>query len=100
MYCGITESTYQDLRKTYELYKIQRLSIDMRRGRPDKDQLSLSDEMMNTLPSTLVPIKGIDIRNYGGLIEGLPSARALFAELMEVESSQVCIGSSSSLNFM
>ncbi|MBW2705753.1 MAG: aminotransferase class I/II-fold pyridoxal phosphate-dependent enzyme, partial [Deltaproteobacteria bacterium] len=42
---------------------------------------------------------GSDCRNYGGL-DGLAEAKALFAELMEVETDEIIIGGNSSLNMM
>ena len=42
---------------------------------------------------------GSDCRNYGGL-DGLPEARALFAEFLEVDPSEVIVGGNSSLAMM
>jgi len=42
---------------------------------------------------------GTDCRNYGGL-DGIPEAKALFAEYMGVEVDEIIIGSNSSLTMM
>ena len=42
---------------------------------------------------------GTDCRNYG-VLDGLPEARALFAELLEVEPAEVIVGGNSSLALM
>jgi DNA-binding transcriptional MocR family regulator len=42
---------------------------------------------------------GFDVRNYG-LLDGIPSCKKLFAELMGVEPKNVIIGPSASLNLM
>jgi hypothetical protein len=39
--------------------------------------------------------RGTDCRNYG-VVEGLPEARTLFAELLEVEPAEVIVGGNSS----
>ncbi|MEI3401687.1 MAG: hypothetical protein V8R51_04985 [Clostridia bacterium] len=52
----------------------------MSRGKPCSEQLSSKYVVLNMKDYT---IDGIDCRNYGGL-EGLPSLRKLFSQLLEV----------------
>ena len=42
---------------------------------------------------------GLDVRNYG-IVDGLPEAKKLFADLMEVKPENVIVAGNSSLNLM
>ncbi len=42
---------------------------------------------------------GIDCRNYGGL-DGIPEAKRLFAQYLEVEPDEIVVGGNASLNIM
>ena len=67
----------------------------MARGKPSPDQLELSLPMLATLaPDSDLTDGGIDCRNYG-CIEGIPSARALFGEMLGVGADNVLIGGES-----
>ncbi len=85
-------------RKRYEELKALALSLDMSRGKPAPEQLDLSDGLLNCISSGVTD-NGLDCRNYGGL-EGIPSARALFAEFLDVPQEAVLIGGNSSLWLM
>lgn len=80
----------------YNDYKAKNLKLDMSRGKPGAEQLDLSMGLYDVDSYT---IDGIDTRNYG-IIDGIPSCRKLFAELMDVEDKNVIIGPSASLNLM
>lgn len=88
-------------RKKYEEFKAQNLKLDMSRGKPCSEQLEISMGMMDVLSSKdiLKASDGIDCRNYGGL-DGIPEAKQLFAEMLEVAPSEVIVGGNSSLNMM
>lgn len=90
-----------ELVSTYEGYKAQGLSLDMSRGKPGKDQLDLSNDVNSVLvaDSDYKCENGMDVRNYG-ILDGIPEAKRLFAELLEVESKNVIVCGSSSLNIM
>ncbi len=76
------------------------LNLDMTRGKPCPEQVDLSKSMFDVLTSSSdLYDDGIDAGNYGCL-EGLDSARALFAEMLEVPKKNVYVGGSSSLNIM
>lgn len=96
----MNENELLDLKKvldqSYQDFKSQNLKLDMSRGKPCKEQLDLS---MSILDMKDYSIDGIDCRNYGGL-EGLPSLRKLFAQLLEVNENNVIIGGTSSLTLM
>lgn len=89
-----------DLKKVldqrYQDFKSQNLKLDMSRGKPCKEQLDLS---MSILDMKDYSVDGIDCRNYG-VLEGLPSLRKLFAQLLEVNENNVIIGGTSSLTLM
>ena len=87
-----------ELREAYTQAKRQNLALDMSRGKPGADQLALSDALNDAVLVT--PPKsagGVDCRNYG-VLDGIPEARALFAELMGVPAEQVIACGNSSLN--
>lgn len=83
-----------DLR--YQEFKKQKLKLDMSRGKPCSEQLDLS---MSILDIKQYSIDNIDCRNYG-VLEGLPSIRKLFAQLLEVNEKNIIIGGTSSLTLM
>lgn len=89
------------LKIKYEKYKSENLKLDMSRGKPCPEQLDLSMGMMDALTSRDIckTENGIDCRNYG-LLEGIPEARALFSEILEVPAANVIVGGNSSLNMM
>ena len=88
----------EPLRRDLELQRTNRLSLDLTRGKPAPDQLDLSAELDLPLDSYLAS-DGTDARNYGAL-RGLPEARALGAELLEIEPSRVFAAGNSSLFLM
>ena len=71
----------------------------MTRGKPCPEQLDLSLGLLDCLGRDYKAADGTDCRNYG-VLEGLPEARALFAELLEVEPAEVIVGGNSSLALM
>ncbi len=77
------------------------LKLDMSRGKPCAEQLDLSMGMLDALSSAdiLDTETGTDTRNYG-LLEGIPEARRMFAELLGVSAAEVFVGGNSSLNLM
>lgn len=84
----------------YEDILAQNIKIDISRGKPCKEQLDISMEMLNMINSVDdLPKEGADIRNYGG-IEGIPEMRELFAEMLGVKAQNVIVGGNSSLNMM
>jgi DNA-binding transcriptional MocR family regulator len=74
------------------------LELDLTRGKPSKAQLDLSDELLS-LPHGATDAAGVDTRNYGGLA-GIVELRAMFAELLGIDTEQIVAGGSSSLMMM
>lgn len=102
VYEGYSKEQLKDLLKQVERefqeYKQKNLNLDMSRGKPCKEQLDLADGLYDNI-GPLTSDSGIDCRNYGG-VEGLPEARKLFAELLDVKEDELIIGGNSSLNLM
>ncbi|MFU8817697.1 MAG: aminotransferase, partial [Pseudomonadales bacterium] len=82
-----------------ELQKGNRIKLDLTRGKPAPDQLALSDPMETVLAGKFIASDGSDTRNYGGL-RGLPEARALGAELLDIDAGRVICWGNSSLALM
>ncbi len=95
------EDEYKSLLKEYGNAKGKGLNLNMARGKPGNEQLEISVHMLDIVnsSSTCKSMDGTDCRNYG-LLEGLPSCRKLFAEILEVEPDMVMVGGNSSLNMM
>ncbi|SFL49917.1 DNA-binding transcriptional regulator, MocR family, contains an aminotransferase domain [Paenibacillus sp. 1_12] len=89
------------LQEQYDSYKERKLKLDMSRGKPSPEQLDLSMPMLDTVKSDdlLKAVDGTDLRNYGG-IDGVFEAKALFSQLLEVDTKEIIIGGNSSLNMM
>ncbi len=88
-----------ELKKEYESYKAKNLKLNMARGKPSDTQLDLSVGMLNILNGDYIASDGTDVRNYG-LLEGIPEARELFADILGTTADNVIIGGNSSLNIM
>ncbi len=92
---------FKTLKKQYEEYKAKGLKLDMSRGKPAPSQLELTEDMLTVMKSSkdCFAENGLDCRNYGGL-DGIPEAKAMFADTLGVEAKNVIIGGNSSLNMM
>ncbi|MCL2069043.1 MAG: aminotransferase [Oscillospiraceae bacterium] len=88
-----------ELSDRYEAAKSRKLNLNMSRGVPSPEQLSLSAAMFDMPSSVVESVNGADCRNYG-VPEGIPEARRLMADIMELDAAQVFIGGGSSLNLM
>jgi aspartate/methionine/tyrosine aminotransferase len=94
-------SLQASLQHQYEGFKSKNLKLDMSRGKPGADQLDLSLEVLDCINSSesCKSEGGADCRNYG-LLDGIPEAKKLFADMLEVSPSEIIIGGNSSLNMM
>lgn len=86
----------QLLLNRYNEFKDMGLNLDMSRGKPGKDQLDLSMALLDYSDYTE---DGIDLRNYG-ILDGIPSCKKLFADLLEVEPKNILLGPNASLSIM
>lgn len=95
------QAEYNSALEAYETYKAKGLHLDMSRGKPGSEQLDLSMELLDALNSTsdMKAENGVDTRNYG-IMDGIPEAKKLFADILGVQSENVFVGGNSSLNMM
>ena len=88
---------------TAELQQLieKNLKLDLSRGKPSKEQLDLSLNMLDVINhNTLFDSEsGVDCRNYGGL-DGIPEAKQLMAAVMDTHVDNIIIGGNSSLTLM
>ena len=88
----------QRVERELDLQRANKLALDLSRGKPSPEQLDLSAELNEPLAS-LIANDGTDARNYGAL-RGIPEARALGGELMNVAADRVLAAGNSSLFLM
>lgn len=92
--------TLKTLRDKYQEYVENPMNLNISRGIPSKEQLALSQELLNIdLSDDILTEDGVDIRNYGSLL-GIKEARVLFAELFDISIDEVMVGGNSSLQLM
>lgn len=83
----------------YDAIRAKKLNLDLTRGKPSAEQLSLSDALDGILAGNYLAADGTDTRNYGGL-DGLPEAKQLGANLLGVDAANILVGGNSSLTLM
>jgi len=90
-----------ELEKSFEDAKGKGLKLDMSRGKPGAAQLDMAMDMMDVLNSSSVlsTEAGMDCRNYG-ILDGIPEAKKLMADMMEVSPENVIVCGNASLNIM
>lgn len=90
-----------ELEKSFEDAKGKGLKLDMSRGKPAAKQLDMVMDIMDVLNSTtkLSTEAGMDCRNYG-ILDGIPEAKKLMADIMEVSPENVIVCGNASLNIM
>ena len=91
----------QELRTEYEKAKAKGLSLDLSRGKPSADQLDLMNDLFDSMDSSVdcYTEDGVDCRNYG-LLTGIPEAKRLFSDLLNVPEKNLIVAGNSSLNLM
>ena len=88
------------LNQQYSQFQSRNITLDMTRGKPCPEQLDLCLAMLDCVNNDNIKSRdGTDLRNYGGL-DGIPAAKELFAQYLEVEPDEIIIGGNSSLNMM
>ena len=83
----------------YRALKDLNLALDLTRGKPCAEQSALSNALDGILAGDYFAANGTDVRNYGGL-DGLPEARALFAQVLGTPTEETLVGGNSSLTLM
>lgn len=92
------EGMKANLERQYADFRARNLNLDMSRGKPSSKQLDLTNGVLDKLENYICS-NGMDARNYGSL-EGIPEARKLFSELLDLNPDRMLIGGNSSLNMM
>ena len=89
----------EELLKEYELYKNKGLPINIARGKPNKEQLDLSNGLFKVLDENtdFIDETGNDVRNYGELT-GTKECKHLFSDIMSVNEQNIIVCGNSSLN--
>jgi len=83
----------------YDRLRGRNLAIDMTRGKPSPEQLDLCEGLMETVSLDDCKGEGGDYRNYG-ILDGIPEAKRLFADYMEVTPDEIIVGGAASLTMM
>ena len=91
----------ESLNKEYAEAKAKGLALDMSRGMPSAKQLDVSLGLLDTINSSsdLKALDGTDCRNYG-VLDGIPEAKKLMADMMGTTPDHVIVYGNASLNIM
>ncbi|WP_317367545.1 aminotransferase class I/II-fold pyridoxal phosphate-dependent enzyme [uncultured Tyzzerella sp.] len=87
----------KELKKQYDKYLIEKLNLNMSRGKPCKEQLDLSNDMLNI--NDYISSDNIDLRNYG-ILDGIKEAKELFSNILNINKENIIIGGNSTLNMI
>lgn len=89
-----------ELYKKYDAYKAMNLSLNMARGKPGKEQLDISNDMLD--PALLGDFKsadGTEVRNYG-VLDGIAECKKLYSEILKVPEKNIIVFGNASLTIM
>ena len=94
------EALKNQLEGEYEAYLSEGLSLDLSRGKPGAQQLDMLAGILGVISTSehCVSAAG-DCRNYG-VLDGIPEAKKMFAELYGIPESNIIVAGNSSLNLM
>lgn len=88
------------VRAEYEECKALDLKLNLSRGKPSREQLDVSCELLSAVSSgDDCLVEGIDARNYGEL-QGIPAARRYWSEILGCKAEETFVGGTASLNLM
>ena len=94
------KAEFEKVSAEFEAWKAKGLKLNMARGRPGKEQLDPVSDILSVMTDPADCVDGdVNVRNYGQL-SGLPSAKALFAEILGCKPEQVFVGGNASLQLM
>lgn len=102
-FLGATKEQLQEfetqLRRSYQALQEEKLSLDLTRGKPSAEQVSVADKLDGILSGNYLSESGIDTRNYGHP-RGLPEMQQLGGEILNCPTSNVIAAGNSSLLLM
>ena len=87
------------VRAEYEALRSKPIALNLTRGKPCSNQLALSAGLDDDLAGAYLAANGVDTRNYGQL-RGIEEARALGAEIMDLDTEDVFAFGNASLTLM
>ena len=95
------QALHDELAARFEESKAEGLKLDMSRGKPAPEQLDIVMPLMDILgaESDLRAENGTDCRNYG-VMDGIPEAKKLMADMLETKPENVIVGGNASLSLM
>ncbi len=85
------------LKEQYNKYLLEKIDLNMSRGKPCKEQLNLSNQLLNI--NEYVSKDNIDLRNYG-ILDGIDEAKELFSDILNIDKNNIIIGGNSTLNMI
>ena len=90
-----------ELNQQYAEAKAKGLNLDMSRGKPSATQLNVSLGLLDAInaSSDLKAENGTDCRNYG-VLDGIPEAKKLMADMMGTTPEHIIVYGNASLNIM
>jgi len=91
----------KQLELAFDIVKEKGLALDMSRGKPSVAQLEMGMGLMDALDSKsyMKTQAGVDTRNYG-VLDGIPEAKKLMADIMQVNPENVIVCGNASLPIM
>lgn len=94
------EQQLETAHEGYARFAERGLDLDITRGKPSPQQLSLSAGLLTAVTDEdCISRDGVDVRNYGGL-EGLLEVREIFGELFRIPPENLLAQGNSSLTLM
>ena len=94
------EAELRAVHTQYDACCAKKLTLNMARGKPGKEQLDLVSDLLTALTKPEdCDSDGIDVRNYGEL-SGIPAAKRLWADILGCRPEECFVGGSSSLTLM
>ncbi len=90
-----------ELERAFDIVKEKGLKLDMSRGKPSVAQLEMGMGLLDALDSKscMKTQAGLDTRNYG-MLDGIPEAKKLMADIMGVNPENVIVCGNASLPIM
>ena len=88
------------LQNEYNKYVSMGLALDLSRGKPCTEQLDMIDGLLSCIDhKECFSENGFDCRNYG-MLDGVPEAKKLFGELLDIPAKNIFVAGNSSLTLM
>ena len=86
------ENEKAELAVEYNHIASKGLKLDMSRGKPNKEQLDLTEGMLSVIScdDDCKSESGTDCRNYG-VLDGIQEAKQLLGDMMEVPADNIII---------